>query len=87
MNETANILQSLIDRNKRVEADKAWELSFTRRVFLAVLTYITASLLLWLLGQEGFLLLAFIPAISYVFSTLTLPWLKRIWMRSTRRSS
>ena len=74
-------IQALRARNTRVEADKAWELSLTRRAFLAVLTYATAALLLWLLGQQRFLLMAFIPAISYVFSTLTLPWIKRWWLR------
>ncbi len=78
-------LQAIVDRNKRVEAEKAWEVSFTRRAFLAVLTYVTAALLLSLLGQERVLLLSFIPAISYVFSTLTLPWMKRFWMRSQRK--
>lgn len=73
-------LEAVLERNKRVEAEKAWEVSFTRRAFLAALTYVTAVLLLWLIGEERFLLLSFIPAISYVFSTLTLPWMKRIWL-------
>ena len=37
-------LQQQIDelktRNKRVEADKAWETSWTRKIIIAVITYI-----------------------------------------------
>ena len=81
MENNSEILQAILERNKRVEAEKAWELSFTRRAFLALLTYLTAVLLLWLIGEERFLLLSLIPTISYVFSTLTLPWIKRVWMK------
>ncbi len=79
-------LDGLLNRNKRVEAEKAWELSFTRRAFLAGLTYVTAVLLLWLIGEARFLLLSFIPAISYVFSTLTLPWIRRMWITATGKN-
>lgn len=75
-------IRTLLNRNKRVEAEKAWELSITRRAFLAILTYSTAAMLLWLLGEERFLLLSFIPAVSYVFSTLSLPQVKRWWLRN-----
>ena len=32
-------LSSIEERNRRVEADKAWETSWTRRLLIAVLTY------------------------------------------------
>ncbi len=79
-------LELILERNRRVEAEKAWEVSFTRRAFLALLTYLTAVLLLWLIGEERFLLLSLIPTISYVFSTLTLPWLKRFWITATSKN-
>ena len=77
---TEEVLSGIIERNKRVEAEKAWERSFTRRTFLAILTYGTAALLLWLLNEPRFLLLSCIPAISYVFSKLTLPWIRKWWI-------
>ena len=33
-------IESIKKRNKRVELDKKWETSFTRRAFICVLTYI-----------------------------------------------
>lgn len=86
MHNMEETISTLLDRNKRVEAEKAWELSFTRRAFLAGLTYVTAVLLLWLIGEARFLLLSFIPAISYVFSTLTLPWIRRMWITATGKN-
>lgn len=74
-------IQAILERNKRVEVDKAWEVSFTRRAFLTVLIYCTAALFLWMTGEPEFPLLSAIPAAGYLFSTLSLPWVKREWMR------
>jgi hypothetical protein len=76
-----NDIQNIIERNKRVEQDKAWEMSLTRRAFIAVLTYLTTALLLWINGIENPLLQACIPAVAYLLSTLSLPWVKKRWMR------
>ena len=75
------LIDQILERNKRVELDKAWERSFTRRFTLAVITYITAVILLWSLGSAEYFLQACIPAIAYIFSTLSLPWLRKMWMR------
>lgn len=76
-----NDIQNIIERNKRVEQDKAWEMSLTRRAFIAVLTYLTTALLLLINGIENPLLHACIPAVAYLLSTLSLPWVKKRWMR------
>jgi hypothetical protein len=39
-------IQKIKERNARVEADKAWETSKTRRLAIAVFTYIVAVFLL-----------------------------------------
>lgn len=74
-------IQAILERNKRVEADKAWEGSWTRRGFIAVLTYFTALGILWMIGTERPYLGALFPPAGYVLSTLTLPPLKRWWMK------
>ncbi|NOS67001.1 MAG: hypothetical protein HOO67_01385 [Candidatus Peribacteraceae bacterium] len=74
-------LNAVIERNKRVEAEKAWEVSITRRLFVAGLTYITALVTFWFLDQPQFALIALVPALAYVVSTLSLPWMKRRWMK------
>ena len=46
-------IQRIEQRNKRVETDKAWELSWTRRLFITAITYAAAVLWLYLIA-EGF---------------------------------
>lgn len=73
-------VREIIERNKRVETDKAWETSKTRRLSIAVLTYAIATFFLWSIHNEGFLLNALIPTGGYLLSTLSLPWMKKVWM-------
>jgi hypothetical protein len=39
-------IQRIKERNRKVEMDKAWEVSWTRRIFILAMTYIVASV--WL---------------------------------------
>lgn len=75
-------VESILERNKRVEADKAWETSKTRRALIAVLTYIVASLYMMSLGASQPFLNALIPTFGYLFSTLSLPVVRRVWLKS-----
>lgn len=77
-------IQQIIERNKRVEQDKAWEVSLTRRAFIAAVTYLIAWYYLWLIAVPGFYLHAAIPAGGYILSTLSLPWIKRWWTRKKK---
>ncbi len=70
---------ALYERNRRVEMDKAWELSWTRRIFIAAVTYIFAALWLFAIGDTKPFLKALIPTAGYLLSTITLPPLKRWW--------
>lgn len=80
MQDAASQLKELQERNRRVELDKAWETSITRRVFIAIITYLTALLFLWMMDVETFYLNALVPAGGYVLSTLSLPWMKQLWI-------
>ncbi len=77
-------IQAILERNTRVEADKAWEVSWTRRGFIALITYTAAWAFLWSNGADTPTLQACIPAGAYLVSTLTLPPLKHWWLRSRR---
>ncbi|MDD4319664.1 MAG: hypothetical protein PHW10_05075 [Candidatus Peribacteraceae bacterium] len=81
MDQTEAILQAVLERNTRVEREKAWETSWTRRLTIAVLTWIVVTLFLWQLGIPFPFLQALVPTGGYVLSTLSLPWIKRRWMR------
>ncbi|MEK7203299.1 MAG: hypothetical protein AAB653_03210 [Patescibacteria group bacterium] len=67
------------ERNLKVEKDKDWEISFTRRLLLVLFTYLTVSLYLRAIKIERPFLNAIVPAVAFMLSTLTLPYFKKIW--------
>ncbi len=70
-------------RNVKVESDKAWEVSYVRRLFIAVSTYIVASVWLVIVVKDTFpLLKAFVPPVGYLLSTLSLPFIKKWWVKN-----
>lgn len=73
-------IQSIHERNARVEADKAWETSWTRKIAITCLTYIIVMVYLSFLGMERVYLHALVPAGGYFLSTLTLPLFKNFWL-------
>jgi hypothetical protein len=73
-------IQELKERNKRVELDKAWEVSWARRVLIILLTYIVAVVWLLLIKEKNSLLKAVVPVVGYILSTLSIPLLKKSWI-------
>ena len=71
----------LKQRNKRVEGDKAWETSWTRRILLMFFTYLAIGIYLWVIGVVYPWLNAIVPAVAFMLSTLTLPFFKRMWLK------
>lgn len=78
-------LAAIKDRNRRVEGDKAWEVSWTRRIFIAVVTYVTAGVWLVTINDTNPWLKAFVPTAGYLFSTFSLPPLKRWWIAKRKQ--
>lgn len=74
-------LQKIKERNARVEVDKAWETSIARRGILAVATYFAVLLFLYIIRAPNPELAALVPALAYVLQTLTLPFLKGMWIK------
>lgn len=72
-------IEAIKERNLRVEAEKAWETSTFRVFSIAVITYITASAVLYLIGVKSYLFSALVPTVGYYLSTQSLPLLKRWW--------
>lgn len=75
-------VRGIRERNARVESDKAWETSFTRRGLLAVFTYVAIGAYLQAIGLPQPWLNAIIPAIAFMLSTLTLPFFKNLWLKN-----
>jgi hypothetical protein len=74
-------VKKIEERNKHVELDKAWETSWTRRVTIAVLTYIVIAIVFWMTGLGHPFLNALVPTTAFILSTLTVSALKKWWMR------
>lgn len=69
------------ERNARVEMDKAWETSYTRRVLLTIFTYLAIGLYLNAVNIPNPWINAVVPAVGFMLSTLTLPFFKGIWIK------
>jgi hypothetical protein len=81
MNIEKEILE-IKERNKRVEGDKAWEVSVVRKLIIFFLTYIFAVLWLYEIHEPIFWLKAFVPAVGYLISTFSLAKAKEFWQKN-----
>jgi hypothetical protein len=78
-------IELLKERNRRVETDKAWETSWTRRIFISIFTYVIAGVWLLLIRDSYPWLKAFVPAAGYILSTLSIAFVRERWGRRRRR--
>jgi hypothetical protein len=72
-------------RNLRVEADKAWETSWTRRLMLTLLIYVIMVFYLKFVVHIEPWVNALVPVIGYVLSTLSIGFVKRRFTDRQRR--
>lgn len=80
MTDTEQKIAAIENRNKRVEADKAWETSWTRRLTIMVLTYAVVVCYLTFVVHIDPWINALVPVIGYFLSTLTVSYIKTRWM-------
>ena len=68
------------ERNKRVELDKAWETSWTRRICIMILTYIVVIIYSFVITEfDNIFLSSLVPVIGFTLSTLSLKLVRKIW--------
>ncbi|MBT3731345.1 hypothetical protein HN840_03310 [archaeon] len=72
-------------RNKRVEIDKAWETSFTRKVIIALLTYLVIVLFFFMADLPKPFVNSIVPTSGFVLSTLSLKYFKRFWIKFIKK--
>lgn len=72
------------ERNKKVETDKAWETSVTRKVLIAIMTYIIVLLVLFVVRAPNPYVNALVPSAAFLLSTLSLPWFKKKWIETRK---
>lgn len=74
-------IQSIQQRNKKVETDKAWETSYFRKIIIAILTYLVIVLFFAMAGLTKPFVNAIVPTLGFILSTLSLTLFKKIWLK------
>lgn len=78
-------IKTIEERNKKVELDKSWELSYSRRFLLTLFTYLAIGFYLKAINIPKPWLNSIVPAIAFMLSTLTLPFFKKLWLNYTTK--
>lgn len=74
-------IEKIKERNKRVELDKAWEISTTRKFSIIILTYIVMVLVMDALKMQKPLTNAIIPTLGFALSTFSMKLIKIFWLK------
>ena len=78
-------IEEIKKRNKRVELDKAWETSWTRRICIMVLTYVVVVLYSYVIQKyNNIFLSSLVPVIGFTLSTLSISLIRKIWEQKKR---
>ena len=78
-------VKKIEERNKRVELDKSWETSWTRKICIIILTYIIVITYSFLIKEYNYVLLtSLVPVIGFTLSTLSLKAVRKIWEKSIK---
>lgn len=73
-------INSLKERNKKVEANKAWETSYTRKLWVSILTYLVILIFFVIIKIERPFISAIVPTLGFLLSTFSLWFLKKFWI-------
>ncbi len=80
MKELEKRISKIEERNERVELDKAWETSWTRKLCIMILTYIVVIIYSYLVqNYDNIFLSSLVPVIGFTLSTLSLKVVRKIW--------
>ncbi len=78
-------ISKIESRNKRVETDKAWETSWTRRICIMILTYIIVIIYSYIVrNKSNIFLSSLVPVIGFTLSTLSLKLIRKIWEKNRK---
>lgn len=86
LKQLADRLAKIEVRNNKVETNKAWETSWSRRGLLALFTYLAIGLYLAAIKITNPWLNAIVPTVGFLLSTLTLPFFKKFWEKYIYKS-
>ena len=78
-------IKEIKERNKRVELDKRWETSLTRRLCICVLTYVIVVFYSYIISKTSNILLSsLVPVIGFTLSTLSLKGVRMLWEKNIK---
>ena len=73
-------IKKIEERNKRVELDKKWETSLTRKICIMILTYIVVIMYSYIVrNYDNIFLSSLVPVIGFTLSTLSLKLVRKVW--------
>ena len=76
-------INQIKERNKKVELDKKWETSWTRRLCICVLTYIIVVIYSYVISKyNNIFLSSLVPVIGFTLSTLSLKIVRKVWQKN-----
>lgn len=85
MKELEKEIELIKERNHRVEKDKAWETSWTRRICIAVLTYLVVVCYNYGITKlDNVFLSSLVPVMGFLLSTLFLKLIRNIWEKGNK---
>lgn len=78
-------IKEIKERNKRVELDKKWETSLTRKICIAILTYIVVVIYSYMTNKiSNIWLSSLVPVIGFTLSTLSLKGVRCLWEKKIK---
>ena len=81
-------IEKIKERNKKVETDKAWETSLTRKICICILTYIVVIIYSYIVrNYDNIFLSSLVPVIGFALSTLSLKYVRKMWEKIKRINS
>ena len=73
-------IRNIKARNAKVELDKAWETSWTRRLCICAMTYIVVVVYCFTIEAiSNVFLSSLVPVIGFTLSTLSLGRVRKVW--------
>lgn len=74
-------IEQIKARNKKVEVDKAWETSWSRKIIVAILTYFVIVLFFYFANLPEPFANAVVPTAAFLISTSSIPLFKKFWIK------
>lgn len=74
-------------RNSKVEKEKQWETSWTRKLSIALITYCLLAAYLGIVLKVDPFMNAIVPTVGFLLSTMSLSIIKNVWVKRNSKNS